>query len=100
VLIAVGSKRVARRRRATTAQQCLIIRLIIQTIRRDHSESVQIDEASNFPNWVPEPKVAKNRLHLDIKVARGLSGDERRALAEPSAKEQARPVEKGRWTQI
>jgi hypothetical protein len=64
--------------------------LIIQTIRRDHSESVQIDEASNFPNWVPEPKVAKNRLHLDIKVARGLSGDERRALAEPSAKEQAR----------
>jgi hypothetical protein len=78
----------------------LIIRLIIQTIRRDHSESVQIDEASNFPNWVPEPKVAKNRLHLDIKVARGLSGDERRALAEPSAKEQARPVEKGRWTQI
>jgi hypothetical protein len=31
---------------------------------------------------VPEPKVAKNRVHLDIKVARGLSDDARRARIE------------------
>jgi hypothetical protein len=32
--------------------------------------------------WVPEPKVAKNRLHLDIKVGRRLSGGERRERIE------------------
>jgi Glyoxalase-like domain len=31
---------------------------------------------------VPEPKVAKNRVHLDIKVAHGLSDDARRPRIE------------------
>ncbi len=31
-----------------------------------------------FFNQVPEEKAGKNRVHLDIKVARGLDGDERR----------------------
>lgn len=31
---------------------------------------------------VPEPKTAKNRLHLDIRVSKGLSGDERAARIE------------------
>jgi hypothetical protein len=35
-----------------------------------------------FFNQVPEPKSGKNRLHLDIKVAAGLSGAERRARIE------------------
>lgn len=39
-----------------------------------------------FFNKVPEPKPgAKNRLHLDIKVARGLPSDQRRARIEAEA---------------
>jgi hypothetical protein len=39
-----------------------------------------------FFNRVPEPKPAgKNRLHLDIKVARGLPADERRVRIENEA---------------
>ncbi|MEQ7124692.1 VOC family protein [Actinopolymorpha sp. B11F2] len=29
---------------------------------------------------MPEPKVVKNRLHLDIKVGQGLPDDDRRAM--------------------
>ncbi|WP_405057957.1 VOC family protein [Kribbella sp. NBC_01505] len=36
------------------------------------------DRPDIFFLQVPEPKVVKNRLHLDIKVALGLSGDDRR----------------------
>lgn len=46
-----------------------------------------VDKVGNRPaiffNQVPEPKpVGKNRLHLDIKVARGLPSGERRARIE------------------
>lgn len=34
---------------------------------------------------VPEAKTVKNRLHLDIKVAQGLDGEERRAAIESEA---------------
>ena len=34
---------------------------------------------------VPEPKQLKNRVHLDIKVAPGLAGDERRTAIEKEA---------------
>ena len=35
-----------------------------------------------FFQQVPEDKVAKNRLHLDVRVAAGLQGDERMAVLE------------------
>jgi hypothetical protein len=39
-----------------------------------------------FFNQVPEPKApGKNRLHLDVKVARGLPADERRTRIEAEA---------------
>ena len=49
-----------------------------------------VDKAGTRPtiffNQVPEPKAAsKNRLHLDIKVARGLPADERRTRIEAEA---------------
>ena len=48
-----------------------------------------VDQAAGRPtiffNRVPEPKAAKNRVHLDIKVARGLSGDQRRERIEAEA---------------
>jgi hypothetical protein len=48
-----------------------------------------VDKAGHRPtiffNQVPEPKAGKNRLHLDIKVAQGLDGDERRARIESEA---------------
>ena len=31
---------------------------------------------------MPEPKVAKNRVHLDVRVAPGLQGEERMAVLE------------------
>ncbi|TNM50236.1 VOC family protein [Nocardioides albidus] len=34
---------------------------------------------------VPEPKVAKNRVHLDVRVGTGLVGDERLAALEAEA---------------
>jgi hypothetical protein len=40
------------------------------------------NSANDFFNQVPEPKVAKNRVHLDIKVAHGLSDDARRPRIE------------------
>jgi Glyoxalase-like domain len=48
-----------------------------------------VDRAAGRPtiffNRVPEQKLGKNRLHLDVKVAKGLSGDERRARIEAEA---------------
>jgi hypothetical protein len=41
---------------------------------------------------VPEPKTAKNRVHLDLRVAAGLEGDERMAALEAEC---ARLVELG-----
>ena len=35
-----------------------------------------------FIQQVPEPKTAKNRLHLDVRAAGGLQGDERMAALE------------------
>jgi catechol 2,3-dioxygenase-like lactoylglutathione lyase family enzyme len=35
-----------------------------------------------FFQRVPEPKTAKNRVHLDVRAAPGLSGDERMAALE------------------
>ena len=32
---------------------------------------------------MPEPKAAKNRVHLDVRAAPGLRGDERMAALEP-----------------
>jgi hypothetical protein len=40
------------------------------------------DRPDIFFLQVPEPKAGKNRLHLDIKVASGMEGDERRARIE------------------
>jgi hypothetical protein len=48
-----------------------------------------VDTAGNRPmiffNQVSESKIGKNRLHLDIKVAEGLSGDQRRTRIESEA---------------
>lgn len=35
-----------------------------------------------FFQRIPEPKTAKNRLHIDVRAAEGLSGDERMAALE------------------
>ena len=43
------------------------------------------DRPDIFFLQVPEPKVAKNRVHLDIKVAPGLSGEDRRTRIEEEA---------------
>ena len=43
------------------------------------------DRPTIFFNQVPEVKGGKNRVHLDIKVARGLDGDERRVRIEAEA---------------
>jgi hypothetical protein len=48
---------------------------------------------------VPEPRWPRTACIWTSRWP-GLSGDERRALAEPSAKEHVRPVEKERWIQI
>jgi hypothetical protein len=48
-----------------------------------------IDPAGRGPRlffrWVPEPKVVKNRLHLDVNVGAGLDGDERKAAVREHA---------------
>ena len=36
-----------------------------------------------FAQQVPEPKTAKNRVHLDVRAAPGLTGDERMAALRP-----------------
>ena len=38
-----------------------------------------------FFQKVPEPKVVKNRVHLDVRAAPGLAGDERMAALETEA---------------
>lgn len=38
-----------------------------------------------FIQRVPEPKTAKNRLHIDVRTATGLKGDERMAALEEEA---------------
>lgn len=38
-----------------------------------------------FFQQVPEPKAAKNRVHLDVRAAEGLRGDERMAALEAEA---------------
>ncbi|MEV6104964.1 VOC family protein [Streptomyces sp. NPDC051940] len=38
-----------------------------------------------FFQKVPEPKTAKNRVHLDVRAAPGLTGDERMAALEAEA---------------
>lgn len=38
-----------------------------------------------FFQQVPEPKAAKNRVHLDVRAAPGLQGDERMAALEAEA---------------
>ena len=38
-----------------------------------------------FFQQVPEPKTAKNRVHLDVRAAPGLTGDERMAALEAEA---------------
>lgn len=56
--------------------------------QRNRSRTL-VDTAGRRPdiffNQVPERAAGKNRLHLDIKVARGLEGDERRARIESEA---------------
>jgi hypothetical protein len=40
-----------------------------------------------FFQKVPEGKVVKNRVHLDVRVGTGLMGDERLAALEPNARD-------------
>jgi hypothetical protein len=40
-----------------------------------------------FFQKVPEGKVVKNRVHLDVRVGTGLRGDERLAALEPNARD-------------
>ncbi|GAA6526122.1 VOC family protein [Intrasporangium sp. DVR] len=53
---------------------------------RHRSASAIIDPAGARPRvffqQVPEPKSAKNRVHLDVRAAPGLEGDERMAALE------------------
>jgi hypothetical protein len=48
-----------------------------------------VDQTGNRPtiffNQVPEPKAGKNRLHLDIKIAKSMPGGERRDRIEAEA---------------
>ena len=55
-----------------------------QEERNNASASVDPDETGPrlFFQKVPEGKVAKNRLHLDVRAAPGLQGDERMAALE------------------
>lgn len=54
-----------------------------------NSASASEDPAGNGPRLffqrVPESKVVKNRVHLDVRAAPGLSGDERMAALETEA---------------
>lgn len=57
---------------------------------RRHAGRTLIDEQGRRPDIhflkVPEPKAGKNRLHLDVKVGAGLTGDEQRGRQEQEAK--------------
>ena len=55
--------------------------------RNDNAALVDPDGAGPrlFFQKVPEPKTAKNRVHLDLRAAPGLSGDERMAALEAEA---------------
>lgn len=52
--------------------------------RNDRSAVVDPDDAGPrlFFQRVPEPKTVKNRVHLDVRAAPGLEGDERMAALE------------------
>ncbi len=56
---------------------------------RRNDASAVIDPAGNGPRLffqkVPEGKTAKNRVHLDVRAAPGLQGDERMAALEKEA---------------
>jgi hypothetical protein len=56
---------------------------------RHNDRSAIIDPDGNgsrlFFQKVPEPKTAKNRVHLDVRAAPGLAGDERMAALEAEA---------------
>ncbi|MEP9365307.1 VOC family protein [Nocardioides sp. CN2-186] len=56
---------------------------------QQNSASASEDPAGNGPRLffqrVPEGKTAKNRLHLDVRAAPGLQGDERMAALEAEA---------------
>ncbi|ADU46800.1 VOC family protein [Intrasporangium calvum] len=55
-------------------------------IERHRSASAIVDPTGSGPRvffqQVPEPKTAKNRVHLDVRAAPGLEGDERMAALE------------------
>ncbi len=56
--------------------------------RRNDASAVVDPEGSGprvFFQRVPEPKQVKNRLHLDVRAAPGLAGDERMAALESEA---------------
>ncbi|MGC4112140.1 MAG: VOC family protein [Nocardioides sp.] len=53
--------------------------------QRDRASAIEDPDGSRprvFFQKVPEAKVAKNRLHLDVRAAPGLEGDERMAALE------------------
>jgi len=53
--------------------------------QRDRASAIEDPEGTRprvFFQKVPEGKVAKNRLHLDVRAAPGLQGDERMAALE------------------
>ena len=53
--------------------------------QRDAASAIIDPEGSRprvFFQKVPEPKTAKNRVHLDVRAAPGLEGDERMAVLE------------------
>jgi hypothetical protein len=56
---------------------------------RHNDRSAILDPGGNGPRLlfqkVPEPKTAKNRVHLDVRAAPGLTGDERMAALETEA---------------
>ncbi len=55
--------------------------------RNDASAVIDPDGAGPrlFFQWVPERKQLKNRLHLDVRAAPGLTGEERMAALEAEA---------------
>lgn len=57
-------------------------------LRNSRSAAVPVEGQSGprlFFQQVPEQKVAKNRVHLDVRAAPGLAGDERMAALEAAA---------------
>jgi hypothetical protein len=55
-------------------------------VERRNDRSALVDPAGVGPRLffqkVPEPKTAKNRVHLDLRAAAGLTGDDRMAALE------------------